>query len=47
MRSGGRFEYWPEVVLVLIMLSVLLVDLALFDSLWPYGEDGGAVVRSR
>lgn len=42
MNGFGRFEYWRECVLVFLMLTVLVLDLALFDSLWPYGEDGGA-----
>ena len=41
MSGLGRFEYWPELVLVLLMLIVLLLDLTLFENLWPYGEDGG------
>jgi len=40
MKSWQRFEYWPELMLVLIMLTVLLIDVALFDSLWPSGEGG-------
>ncbi|MBG0788977.1 MAG: hypothetical protein H0S80_00595 [Desulfovibrionaceae bacterium] len=45
MPSFGRFEYWRELVLVLLMLTVLVLDLALFDSLWPYGEDGTGTAR--
>jgi hypothetical protein len=41
MSGLGRFEYWRELVLVLLMLTVLLLDLTLFESLWPYGENGG------
>lgn len=41
MGGQGRFEYWPELVLVLLMLSVLVLDFALFENLWPYGEGGG------
>ena len=41
MSDMRRFEYWRELVLVFLMLTVLLLDLALFESLWPYGEDGG------
>lgn len=46
-----KFEYWRELLLVILMLSVLVLDLTLFEDLWPYGEDGGlttnAVVQSR
>lgn len=41
MSGLRRFEYWRELVLVLLMLTVLVLDLALFESLWPYGEEGG------
>jgi hypothetical protein len=40
MGGQGRFEYWPELVLVFLMLSVLVLDLTLFDNFQPYGEDG-------
>jgi len=46
MGRLGKFEYWPELVLVLLMLTVLVLDLALFENLWPYGEDGGQAARS-
>lgn len=42
MNGRGCLEYWPELVLVLLMLTVLVLDLALFESLWPHGENGGA-----
>lgn len=41
MRGRGRFEYWRELVLVLLMLTVLVLGLTLFDSLRPQGEEGG------
>jgi len=41
MRGSGRFEYWPEFLLVVLMLSVLILNFTLFENLWPYGEDGG------
>ena len=41
MGGLGRFEYWRELVLVLLMLTVLVLGLTLFESLWPQGEDGG------
>ena len=41
MNSRRRFDYWPELVLVLLMLGVLLVNFVLYESLWPYGEDDG------
>jgi len=43
MGDRGRFEYWPELVLVLLMVSVLVMSLVLFDSLWPRGESGTAI----
>ncbi len=36
---SNRFEYWRELVLVLVMLSVLVVDLTLFENMWTFGED--------
>ncbi|MCJ2164427.1 MULTISPECIES: hypothetical protein [unclassified Pseudodesulfovibrio] len=44
MRGQGRFEYWPELVLVLLMLSVLVLDLTLYENLRPYGENGSQSV---
>jgi len=41
MGRTRQFEYWRELALILVMLSVLVLDLALFEGLWPYGEDGG------
>ena len=41
MSGPGRFEYWRELVLVLLMLIVLVLGLTLFENLWPYGESGG------
>ncbi len=41
MRDRGHFEYWPEFVLLVLMLSVLVLNFTVFDSLWLYGEDGG------
>lgn len=46
MGRLGEFEYWRELVLIFVMLTVLILDIALFDSLWPYGEDGGQSVRA-
>ena len=40
MNGRRRLEYWPELVLLLLMLTVLVLDLALFHSLWPFGENG-------
>lgn len=40
MNGFGRFEYWRELLLVILMLAVLVLDLTLTQSLWPYGEDG-------
>ena len=40
MSGRERFEYWPELVLVLLMLTMLVLDLALFEHLWPHGENG-------
>lgn len=45
MGGHGRFEYWPELLLVLLMFTVLVFDLVLFDSLWPYGEDGQTTIH--
>ncbi|MBI9079969.1 MAG: hypothetical protein JEY79_09555 [Pseudodesulfovibrio sp.] len=46
-----EFEYWPEILIILVMLTVLILDIALFDNLWPYGDDGGqsatAVTQAR
>ena len=48
MECLRKFEYWRELVLILVMLIVLLLDFALFDSLWPYGEEiGRASCRER
>jgi len=41
MNSLRRFEYWPELVLVLLMLGVLVANFMLYESLWPDGEDEG------
>ena len=41
MSEPGRFEYWRELVLVLLMLIVLVLGLTLFENLRPYGENGG------
>lgn len=46
MNSLRRFEYWPELVLVLIMLIVLVLDFTLFEGLWSSGEDGGQVATT-
>ncbi len=46
MELHEKFEYWRELVLIFVMLIVLILDFVLFDSLWPYGEDGGSLVRS-
>ena len=44
MLNRERFEYWPELVLVLLMLTMLVLDLAMFESLWPFGESGDSAV---
>lgn len=31
MTRPGRFEYWREFILVILMLTVLVLDLALFE----------------
>lgn len=41
MGRRERFEYWPELVLVLVMLTVLMLNITLFESLWSSGEGGG------
>lgn len=46
MECLRKFEYWRELVLILVMLVVLILDFALFDSLWSHGEDGGQSARS-
>lgn len=46
MECLRKFEYWRELVLILVMLIVLILDFALFESLWPHGEDGGQAARS-
>lgn len=46
MTRLNKFEYWPELLLVFVMLTVLLLDLALFEGLWPYGEDGGQTMQT-
>ncbi len=36
-----RFYYWRELLFACLMLTVLILDIALFESLWPFGEDAG------
>jgi hypothetical protein len=28
-----KFEYWREILIILVMLTVLILDIALFDNL--------------
>lgn len=32
MRGSGHFEYWPELLLVVLMLSVLIVNFIVFEN---------------
>jgi hypothetical protein len=46
MRQLEKFEYWRELLLVIVMMTVLILNLSLFEGLWPQGEDGGQSVHS-
>ncbi len=32
MRGSGHFEYWPELVLLVLMLSVLILNFTVFEN---------------
>ena len=38
--SSQRFYYWRELTFLFLMLSVLLLDLTLFEVVNPFGDEG-------
>ncbi|XXJ18640.1 hypothetical protein ACR42D_03625 [Desulfovibrio caledoniensis] len=44
MRGRERFEYWRELVLVLLMLGVLVVDMTMFETMRSDGESGDRTI---
>jgi hypothetical protein len=44
MRGRECFEYWRELVLVLLMLFVLVIDMTMFENMRSDGESGGRTI---
>ena len=44
MRGRECFEYWRELVLVLLMLFVLVIDMTMFETMRSDGENGDRTI---
>lgn len=38
--GAKNFYYWRELLFMALMITVLLIDFALFDVLSPFGDEG-------
>ena len=49
--SRSRLYYWRELLFMLLMVTILLLDLAFFEVVDPFGDEGtttgGASLTSR